>query len=124
MRLSTVPGNRQRRGHGGHVLLYYRDRAIPLYAGIGTSDSFEMYRIPKTNYVVVLSVNRRLGYAGVSVFDLADMKAKPPRFGMESALQPEWDFFVQGGQTEEALGRRWDEKSDMWITKVLLQWWQ
>jgi hypothetical protein len=70
----------------------------------GRDDNISVFRDGDMFYV--LSINRHLPYVGIQVFDL---KCDGDVF----------NSFLQEDQVEDTLGKDWDNKSEIWIAKVL-----
>lgn len=78
-------------------------RALPLQAG--TDDTVSVF--DHEGEIVVFSCSIGAPYVGVEVFSR-----------MSGTLL--WEVFLQGDQVEEFLGRDWDDRTTMTLTKRLL----
>ena len=94
--------------HAGHR---YNPASIILYKkkeytiGAGTSDHIYVYR--EDEYLVVLVVNYRMGYAGLEVFD--------------TTSENDANVFLSDSQDlEEMIGKNWDDFSEITIAKRLM----
>jgi hypothetical protein len=103
------------------LVLSYGGRDYRIQDSSGANDSTEIFREPGGRVFYIYVENHRLGYAGLTDVDL-DYLDKMGE-GIDSAYEPSEGIFLQGWeQTDETLGKGWENKTSIHNAKILAQW--